>query len=94
MKLPYINAEPYDENDDTSIQYMEVESTNMFSGLDIPQQYNQVLRSAAGYYIDSLYYDEEMQGYYPYDKDSGCYWRTREEAEKALISGVYPPYIW
>lgn len=94
MKLPYRNAEPYDENDSTDIQYMDVESTNQFSGLDLPSQYNQVLKSAAGYYIGSLYYDEEMQGYYPYDRDSGCYWNTREEAEEAFISGIYPPHMY
>jgi hypothetical protein len=26
----------------------------------------------------------------PYDRLSDCYWDTREKAEQALISGVYP----
>jgi len=43
----------------------------------------EVLRSAAGYYIGTLY--TEPEGYkVPGTRDSG-YYRTREEAEQALV---------
>jgi hypothetical protein len=38
-----------------------------------------VLKSAAGYYIGYLYYDEDMKGWFPYDRLSG-YYVTKEDA--------------
>lgn len=44
-----------------------------------------VMCSAAGWYIGTTYYDEEMKGWFPYDRYTG-YFRTKEEAEKLLPS--------
>lgn len=46
-----------------------------------------VLKSGAGYYIGT--YDE--QG--PYSRESQRYWRTREQAQKALDTGRWLPKI-
>lgn len=62
---------------------------NQFGGKDHSNQ--QVLKSAAGYYIGDLYYDEEMGGYFPYSRDSQEYWATREEAQKALDTDNWSP---
>ena len=43
-----------------------------------------VLKSAAGYYIGALYFDEELNGWYPWDRYSPCYYSTEAEAKKAL----------
>jgi len=43
-----------------------------------------VLKSAAGYYIGALYWDEELDGWYPWDRYSFCYYATEEEAKKSL----------
>ncbi len=68
------------------------EDYNQFGGKNHPNQ--QVLESAAGYYIGDLYYDEEMKGYYPYSRDSQEYWRTREEAQLALDGNKWSPRIF
>lgn len=56
----------------------------------VPTNELQVLRSAAGYYIGTLQYDGEDRQWYPFMRDSECYWNTREEAEEALSTGKYP----
>lgn len=53
-----------------------------FGGCGTTRQ--QVLRSAAGFYIGTLYKDED-QHWYPYSRDSEEYWGTRHAAETALI---------
>ncbi len=67
----------------------KVKEYNQFHGKDHPNQ--QVLKSAAGYYIGDLYYDEEMKGYFPYSRDSQEYWATREEAQHALDNDLWSP---
>lgn len=47
-----------------------------FGGVDLPLQ---VCRSAAGYYLGTLTEEGE-----PYSRESEEYWRSREEAERAL----------
>jgi len=47
----------------------------------------QVLRSAAGWYIGALYWDEEMTGWYPWDRYSSGYYATEDEANTALETG-------
>jgi hypothetical protein len=42
----------------------------------------QVLKSAAGYYLGTLYYDKEMEGWFPNSRDT-CY-LTKEEATGLL----------
>lgn len=44
-----------------------------------------VLKSAAGYYIGYLYYDQDMKGWFPYDRLSG-YYVTKEDALEDLPS--------
>jgi hypothetical protein len=43
-----------------------------------------VLKSAAGYYIGALYWDEDLDGWYPWTQYSFCYYATEEDAKKAL----------
>ena len=42
-----------------------------------------VMQSAAGYYIGTTYYDEEMGGDFPYTRETH-YFPDRESAEQAL----------
>lgn len=70
---------------------------NQFGGVDTNGI--QVLKSAAGYYIGSLFEEgdtsqepeEGRRDYYysPYMRDSQEYWATREEAEQHLIKRDY-----
>jgi hypothetical protein len=39
----------------------------------------QVLKSNAGYYVGTTYYDSEMQGWFPYDRQSDYYIYKRYE---------------
>ena len=41
----------------------------------------QVLKSAAGYYVGRLYYDQEMNGWFPYSRESFGYWGMQTEAQ-------------
>lgn len=70
---------------------MEVESLNDYQGADIDDL--QVLKSAAGFYIGGLYkhmpLNEDSKVWLPSFRDSEKYFKTREEAEEALISGHY-----
>jgi len=43
-----------------------------------------VLKSAAGYYIGALYWDQDLDGWYPWAHYSPCYYTTEAEAKKAL----------
>ena len=43
-----------------------------------------VLQSAAGYYIGTRYWDDEMAGWYPFNRLSFGYYATVEDAEKDL----------
>jgi hypothetical protein len=63
-----------------------------FGGFAHGQQ--QVLKSAAGYYIGDLYYDHEMEGWFPYSRDSVEYWPDRALAEHALATHSYSPNIF
>ena len=64
----------------------EVDVYNAFGGMDTEDV--QVLKSAAGYYIGTLY--EEMNiGYLPNERLSEEYWSTREEAEEKLRERTY-----
>lgn len=38
----------------------------------------QILKSAAGYYLGRLYYDKEMEGWFPYSRDTN--YLSKEEA--------------
>jgi hypothetical protein len=42
----------------------------------------QILKSAAGYYLGTLYYDEEMEGWFPYSRDT--MYLTKDEATDLL----------
>ena len=44
----------------------------------------QVLRSAAGWYIGSLYWDDELQSWLPYARYSPGYYATEADAQAAL----------
>lgn len=68
------------------LEETEVESYNAFGGADIPDA--QVLKSAAGFYIGTLY-EEDAIGWLPYERLSDVYWDTREEAEDALRERDY-----
>lgn len=57
---------------------------NAFGGHDTDEQ--QPLRSAAGWYIGTLYYDVELRGYFPNSRDSTHYYSTRDLALKAMRS--------
>jgi hypothetical protein len=48
-----------------------------------------ILRSAAGYYIGHLYWDDEMRGWFPWDRISEGYYSTKEEAMPELRSWIY-----
>lgn len=74
------------KNEDIGIVTITVDSLNQFGGADIDDL--QVLKSAAGYYIGSLYKEDDGV-YYPFMRDSECYWPTRAMAEGALITGDY-----
>jgi hypothetical protein len=47
-----------------------------------------VMRSAAGFYIGYGYFDPEWGFEEPYSRESG-YFRTHEDAQKALDVGAY-----
>lgn len=66
---------------------MTIEHFNSFGGGNISDQ--QVLKSAAGYYIGELCIEPDGF-YYPYSRDSARYWATREEAEQDFKTGDYP----
>lgn len=51
----------------------------------------QVLKSAAGYYIGTLYSGNVLNE--PYSRESEGYWATREEAQNALDTGRWLPRI-
>jgi len=74
-------------SEDLGLVTKSVPQLNEFGGADINAI--QVLKSAAGFYIGSLY-KESDQMFYPFMRDSDCYWNTREEAEDALRTGNYP----
>jgi hypothetical protein len=42
----------------------------------------QILKSAAGYYLGTLYYDKEMEGWFPNSRDTQ--YLTKEEATGLL----------
>lgn len=72
--------------DGFSIEYRPTAEEVGFGG--VATHHLQVLKSAAGYYIGTLYNDED--GYwYPYSRDSENYYDNREIAEKALINNDY-----
>lgn len=55
---------------------------NSFGGFDIP--YQQVLKSNAGYYIGTLYFDEEICQWLPNNRISESYFDNRKLAELEL----------
>lgn len=71
------------------IYELRVDKLNSFEGADIGE--TQVLKSAAGYYIGAL---EQMSGqldyWIPSIRNSAHYFKTRQDAEMALITGNYP----
>ena len=85
---------PCFEEDDKGVFFLTGD-LNHFSGLN--SHVWQVLRSAAGYYIGCLTCsnyakegEEPNWQYEPKMRDSDCYWKTREEAEEAIITRNYP----
>lgn len=46
-----------------------------------------VLRSAAGYYIGTLYFDEELGGLFPHSRESG-YFATKDAAAVNLLDYI------
>ena len=42
----------------------------------------QVMQSAAGYYLGHTYYDEEMEGWFPWSRETE--YMTKEDAVKTL----------
>lgn len=64
---------------------------NHFGGLDIP--YQQVLKSPAGYYIGTLYFDIEIGDgeWMPNSRDSEKYYDDRKSAEFAFKSMIFLP---
>ena len=49
-----------------------------------------VLQSAAGYYIGTTFFDEELGYACPNTRESAIYYRTQQEAQSALDSDTYP----
>ena len=86
MKRIVRTFEPYDESADMKPHIEDLPEVG-FGG--IATEKLQVLRSAAGYYIGTLEKDRDGN-WYPFMRDSECYWATREEAERALSVGDYP----
>lgn len=50
-----------------------------------------VLRSGAGYYIGTTYFDQDIGAELPYSRESVEYWATCDEARQALIEGKWTP---
>lgn len=50
----------------------------------------QVLMSAAGYYIGTTYYEDDIDCEVPNTRESSCYYATYDEAHRALASDTYP----
>ena len=60
----------------------------IMSGADAaPASEFKVMQSAAGYYIGTTYYDEEMGGDFPYSRETG-YFGPKAAAEAALATYV------
>lgn len=89
MNLLHIPVNTNPDDSTPEIEHVSVADYNGFGGVDSPHQ--QVLKSAAGYYIGMLYHDEEMGGWFPWCRDSANYWKTREEAEEVLLSQNFMP---
>jgi hypothetical protein len=53
-------------------------------GMGIPN--TQILKSAAGYYIGTAYYDEEIEGWFPDNRKSEGYWSYIGDAIDALVA--------
>lgn len=87
MKVIYLNL---DSKEEAGFKEIEVENLNWAEGANI--SYTQILKSAAGYYIGALCKADygTVEFWEPNFRDSACYWKTREEAEAAFISGNYP----
>jgi hypothetical protein len=64
--------------------YLPGPTRNAFGGYDIPD--TQVLQSAGGYYLGTLYRAPDLGGWYPNERSSG-YFSTRALAEHALGPG-------
>lgn len=80
--------EPYDEMTDMSVHEEEFEGEVGFGGVGTRKV--QILQSAAGFYIGSLYEEKRMGGgWFPYDRESNEYWSSREKAEEAFKTGNY-----
>lgn len=89
----------YGDDESGEIKEMEVFALNCFEGANISGL--QILKSAAGYYIGALckadWYEKKEskdkdapeEFWEPNYRDSQYYWRTREEAEIAFLSGKY-----
>lgn len=48
-----------------------------------------VMRSAAGYYLGTERFDDEMEMTTPYTRESIEYWPTKDQAEEAMTSGSW-----
>jgi|LakMenE18May11ns_1017448.scaffolds.fasta_scaffold8606056_2 hypothetical protein len=73
---------PFRDLDNHQIQEKEIIAPNQFGGADILNQ--QVLKSAAGYYIGTLYQDGATGFFFPNSRDSEGYFPTRATAEAAF----------
>lgn len=67
------------------LMQMEVECLNHLGGADTENV--QVLKSAAGFYIGTLF--DNGNGYFPYARLSQEYWGTRKEAEQMMTTNDY-----
>jgi len=78
----------YIDGNDGLIKYLTVDKLNELHGADI--QHLQVLKSAAGYFIGNLCKADWHPNFWePLSRDSKYYWKTREDAECALVLGDY-----
>jgi hypothetical protein len=72
---------------------VEVDQLNELHGINVPHL--QVLKSAAGYFIGSLCKADWHPTFWePNFRHSEQYWETREDAESALITGLYDVKIY
>jgi hypothetical protein len=89
MKNAYINENGEIVHIDNVWEFNVSQGVHVFCecGLAIP--YQQVLKSAAGYYIGTVKYDEEIAMWMPNSRDSIRYYDTISEAIEALEKHQY-----
>lgn len=69
------------------VQHAEMPKVNSFGGAN--HEHQQVLQSAAGFYIGCLHYDSVVGCYVPGERNSAAYWADRREAEKAMLANNF-----